>query len=281
MKRYTLLFLSLALLTIASCADKSKKENTNEEGTEINVSEPNIVSKDFSYTNDSITMKGYLAYDESSTAKRPGILVVHEWWGHNDYSRKRADMLAELGYTAMALDMYGDGKLAAHPEDAGKFSGMVMSNMPRAKSRFIAAMDELKKHPSVDSTQIAAIGYCFGGSVVLTMANAGMDLDAVAAFHSGVGLPIMPNSNLKARVLVCNGADDPFIAPESVVAFKAQMDSLKADYKYIAYEGAKHSFTSKEANANGEKFNLPLEYNEKADTASWKELSTMLSETFD
>ena len=272
-------YLFVFSFLLVSCANKTKKD---EERAEQPVkAEPKIVNREFTYTNDSINMKGYLAYDENSTDKRPGILVVHEWWGHNNYSRKRADMLAELGYTAMALDMYGDGKVASHPKDAGKFSGMVMSNMPRAKSRFIAALDELKKHPSVDSEKIAAIGYCFGGSVVLTMANAGLELDAVAAFHSGVGLPIMPNEDLKARVLVCNGADDPFVAPESVTAFKTQMDSLGADYKYIAYEGAKHSFTSKEANANGEKFNLPLEYNEKADKASWKELTILLESTFE
>ncbi len=270
--------ISLAMVLVFSCVDKKKTENSdNKETIEI---EQNIVGHELTYSNDSTTMKGYIAFDEAQTDKRPGVLVVHEWWGHNDYSRQRADMLAELGYTALALDMYGDGKLAAHPEDAGKFAGMVISNMPEAKSRFIAAMNELKNHPFVDSTKIAAIGYCFGGSIVLTMANAGMDLDAVAAFHSGVALPIMPSEDLKAKVLVCNGADDPFINPESVELFKAKMDSLNADYKYIAYEGVKHSFTSKEANANGEKFNLPLEYNKEADEKSWVELQETLKAVF-
>lgn len=280
MKKTPVILLLSTLFVLVGCIDKTKKETQVSEAEKSIKEEPTLVSHKLSYTNDSITMKGYLAYDKNITVKRPGILVVHEWWGHNDYSRKRADMLAELGYTALALDMYGEGKQAAHPDDAGKFAGMVMSNMPRAKSRFLAAMAELKKHPSVDSTKIAAIGYCFGGSVVLTMANAGIDLDAVAAFHSGVALPIMPNESLSAKVLVCNGADDPFVSEESVVNFKAQMDSLKADYKYIAYEGAKHSFTSKEANANGEKFNLPLEYNEKADHDSWEELKVLLTSSF-
>lgn len=271
-----LLFGSFLMVGCMNSNKKKEAEVTTEEVTY----EPNYVGKELTYSNDSITMNGYIAFDENATEKRPGVLVVHEWWGHNDYSRHRADMLAELGYTALALDMYGDGKMAEHPEDAGKFAGMVMSNMPSAKSRFMAAMNELKNHPSVDSDKIAAIGYCFGGSVVLTMANAGMDLDAVAAFHSGVGLPIMPNEDLSARVLVCNGADDPFIAPESVKAFKAKMDSLNANYKYIAYEGAKHSFTSKESNANGEKFGLPLEYNAEADEKSWQELQNLLNEVF-
>lgn len=260
--------------------DKAKKDTTTTDVEEVATTEPNIVGKELMYTNDSTTMKGYIAYDDNATEKRPGILVVHEWWGHNEYSRERADMLAELGYTALALDMYGDGKQAEHPDDAGKFSGMVMSNMPAAKGRFIAAMNELKNHHSVDSDKIAAIGYCFGGSVVLTMANAGMDLGAVAAFHSGVALPIAPNEELKAKVLVCNGADDPFVSTESVDAFKAQMDSIGADYKYISYEGAKHSFTSKGADTNGEKFGLPLEYNAEADQKSWQELQNLLKEVF-
>jgi dienelactone hydrolase len=225
-------------------------------------------------------MKGYIAYDKNIEAKRPGIIVVHEWWGHNDYTRERADMLAELGYTAIAIDMYGDGKQAAHPEDAGKFSGMVMKNIEVAKARFDAALELLKNHPSVNSEDIAAIGYCFGGSVVLTMANAGEDLDAVAAFHSGVQLPIMPNDKLKAKVLVANGADDPFVSEESINTFKSAMDSINADYEYISYPGAKHAYTSKGATALGEKFNLPLEYNAEADEKSWEALKTLLTETF-
>lgn len=278
MKHFVTTLLLIAVL-MTGCMNSTKKKEA-EIATEEVTYEPNYVGKELIYSNDSTTMKGYIAFDENATEKRPGVLVVHEWWGHNDYSRKRADMLAELGYTALALDMYGDGKKAEHPDDAGKFAGMVMSNMPAAQSRFMAALNELKNHPSVDGDKVAAIGYCFGGSVVLTMANAGMDLDAVAAFHSGVGLPIMPNEDLKAKVLVCNGADDPFIAPESVEAFKTQMDSIDADYKYIAYEGAKHSFTSKEADVNGEKFKLPLAYNAEADEKSWQELQNLLNEAF-
>jgi len=157
---------------------------------------------------------------------------------------------------------------------------MVMQNMDAAQARFDAALELLKSHSTVDPDQIAAIGYCFGGSVALTMANAGKDLDAVAAFHSGVQLPVMPNENLKARVLVCNGAEDPFISPESVTAFTRAMDSIKADYNYIAYEGATHSFTSKAADSLGKKFDMPLAYQEKADKESWQQLQDFLNETF-
>lgn len=260
---------------IFSCKTE-KKENENAPVTV----EPTLVGEEVTYATDSTTMRGYLSYDEAFTGKRPGILVVHEWWGHNTYTRERAKMLAELGYTALAVDMYGDGKQAMHPDDAGKFSGMVMSNIDEAKARFDAALKLLKSQSSVDSTRIAAIGYCFGGSVVLTMANAGEDLDAVAAFHSGVQLPIMPNKDIKARILVCNGAADPFVSEESVEAFKKAMDESGAQYEYIAYEGAQHAFTSKEADSLGRKFNLPLAYQEKADKASWEALQKLLNDTF-
>ncbi len=268
--------ISLSLIALILSCKSDKKEPDESKA----VKEMTLVGEEVSYSTDSTMMKGYLAYDTALANKRPGILVVHEWWGHNEYTRERARMLAELGYTALAVDMYGDGKQALHPEDAGKFSGMVMSNIDAAKARFDAALELLKSQSTVDSTEIAAIGYCFGGSVVLTMANAGKDLDAVAAFHSGVQLPNMPNEGIKARVLVCNGAADPFVSDESVEAFKKAMDASGADYEYIAYDGAQHAFTSKDADSLGQKFNLPLAYQEKADRESWQKLLGLLNETF-
>lgn len=272
--------LFLGALVFAACSQQSKEtENTMEEPVETVT--PEYVGEEVSYATDSVTMNGYIAYDKANAEKRPGILVVHEWWGHNAYSRQRADMLAELGYVALAVDMYGDGKEAAHPQDAMKFSSSVMSNIDDAQARFVKALETLKSNPMVDSEQIAAIGYCFGGSVVLTMANMGMDLDAVVAFHSGVQLPVMPEAGkLKAKVLVLNGADDPFVSPESVEAFKAAMDASGAQYKYEAYEGAVHAFTSKGADSLGAKFELPLKYNEAADKASWNEMKMMFSSVF-
>ena len=273
LKKSILIILITAIGVFSSCKEKQKKETPA-------TKEVSLESREVTYSTDSTQMKGYVVYDKNLDKKRPGVIVVHEWWGHNDYVRERADMLAELGYTAIAIDMYGNGKLAEHPQDAGKFAGMVMSNIDEAKARFEAALKVLKSDPSVDPNHIAAIGYCFGGSVVLTMANAGEDLDAVAAFHSGVQLPIMPNDKLKAKVLVANGADDPFIPEESVMQFKAAMDSIHADYQYIAYPNAKHSFTSKRGTALGEKFNLPLEYNAEADAKSWEALQELLNRTF-
>ncbi|MFT4830755.1 MAG: dienelactone hydrolase [Psychroserpens sp.] len=267
-------------ITLISCKSEPKKSASEDMEAMEKTLQANVVGNEVSYAANDTQMKGYLAYDENKKGKRPGVIVVHEWWGHNEYTRERADMLAELGYVALAIDMYGDGKQAQHPEDAGKFSGMVMQNIDVAKARFDAAMTVLKADPHVNADEIAAIGYCFGGSVVLTMADLGEDLDAVAAFHSGVQLPVMPNEKLKARVLVCNGAADPFVSPESVAAYKAAMDSINADYKYIAYPDAKHAFTSKEADSLGIKFNLPLAYQKEADDKSWAELKSLLAETF-
>ena len=269
-------FLAAIALVLIGCGSGNK---TNSEASQETL-EPKVMGEEVSYNTESTAMKGYMAFDENMEGKRPGVIVVHEWWGHNDYVRERADMLAELGYVALAVDMYGDGKQAGHPDDAGKFAGEVFSNLDEAKARFDAALATLKANPNVDPDQIAAIGYCFGGSVVLSMADAGYDLDAVAAFHAGVQLPIPPSKDIKGKILVANGADDPFVPAESITAYKAAMDSVGADYKYVAYEGAVHAFTSKGADALGQEFNLPLAYNEAADKASWNELMILFKEVF-
>lgn len=273
-------FVLFGSITLIGCKSEPKKNASEDIEAMEETLQSNVIGKEISYATEDTPLKGYISYDENKKGKRPGVIVVHEWWGHNEYTRERADMLAELGYVALAIDMYGNGKQAEHPKDAGKFSGMVMQNIDVAKARFDAAMTVLKADPHVNADEIAAIGYCFGGSVVLTMANLGEDLDAVAAFHSGVQLPVMPNNRLKAKVLVCNGAADPFVSPESVTAYKAAMDSINADYKYIAYPDAKHAFTSKEADSLGEKFNLPLAYQKEADEKSWAELKSLLADTF-
>lgn len=234
---------------------------------------PRIEGKPVDYTAGGVTMKGYLAYDGNIKGKRPGILVVHEWWGHNEYARTRARMLAELGYTALAVDMYGEGKQAMHPDDAVKFSSETMKNFDTAKLRFEAAMDFLKKQPTVDPDRIAAIGYCFGGGVVLNMARQGEDLKAVASFHGSLAAvkPAEPGK-VKAKIRVYTGADDKFVPAEAVEAFKKEMTEAKADFKVIAYPGAIHSFTNPDATELGKKFNLPLAYNKKADKESWADM---------
>ena len=271
---FLLVMLGVACTSSTEKGNASEEAETTEEVVEIPVGE-------FEYTADTTTLKGYFAVAEGAEGKLPGIIVVHEWWGHNDYSRSRADMLADLGYVALAVDMYGDGKQAAHPEEAGEFAGMVMGNFEVAKARFEAALEALKNHPNVDPEKIGAIGYCFGGSTVLSMANSGYELDAVAAFHAGLGLPVMPEvGSIKGRILIANGADDKFISEQQIADFKSVMDASGADYKFINYEGALHSFTSKEADALAEKFGMAIAYNAAADSASWEEMKVLFNEVF-
>ncbi len=240
-----------------------------------------VQTEQIQYQGDGITMHGYLAYDDSVTGKRPAVLVVHEWWGHNEYARKRARMLAQLGYTALAIDMYGDGKQARHPSSAGMFSSAVMGNLDGAKARFTAAMDTLTKHSTVDPTRTAAIGYCFGGGVVLHMARMGVDIDGVASFHGSLASSIRAKAgDVKANVLVLHGADDPFIPQKDIDAFKSEMDGASANYEFIAYPDTVHSFTNPDADAFGERFGLPLKYNPTTDHASWAKLQEFFTKTF-
>lgn len=240
-----------------------------------------VVGKPVEYSADGVTLKGYIAYDDKNTGKRPGILVVHEWWGHNEHARKRAEMLAGLGYVALAVDMYGDGKKADHPDDAGKFAGEVMSNLPAMKARFTAALDLLKKQESVDTTRIGAIGFCFGGGVVLGMAREGIDLKGVVTFHGSLATQTPAGKGeVKAKILVCNGADDKFTSAEAIKGFKEEMRAAGADFTFINYPGAVHSFTNPAATALGKKFNMPLAYNEKADKKSWQDMRKFFEKVF-
>lgn len=241
-----------------------------------------VVGKPVEYLADGVLLKGYLAYDASSPAKSPGILVVHEWWGHNDYARKRARMLAEMGYTALAVDMYGDGKQADHPDSAGKFAAEATKNMDMARQRFKAAMELLQQQESVNKNDIAAIGYCFGGGIVLEMARMGLDLKAVVSFHGSLGAKSAPASagQVKAKVLVLNGADDPFVKPEQIEAFRNEMDAAGVDYRFVNYAGAKHSFTNPDADQYASRFNLPLQYDATVDQKSWAEMQALFREVF-
>ena len=240
-----------------------------------------VVGEEVTYRADGADLKGYIAYDDAIKGKRPGVLVVHEWWGHNAYARKRAQMLAKEGYVGLALDMYGDGKTADHPDEASKFSSMVKKNMPMAEKRFRAAMDVLKEHPQVNRKEIAAIGYCFGGGIVLEMARRGLPLDAVASFHGSLATdnPAKPGA-VQADIFVANGADDPFVKDEQIRAFRQEMENADVEYRFVSYPGAKHSFTNPDATRLGKKFGLPLEYNEQADKRSWAAMLRMFDTVF-
>ena len=234
------------------------------------------------YKDGATTMKGFVVYDDAVSGKRPGVVIVHEWWGITAHIHSEARRMASLGYTALIADMYGDAKTADNPKDAGALSGEVTKNPATMRSRFDAGMATLAMHPTVDATKIGAMGFCFGGSVVLNMARAGADLRGVAAFHAGLGAAggQAEPGKVKAKLLVQNGADDPFIKPESVDAFKKEMDAAKVDYHYISYPGAVHAFTNPEATALGKKFNLPLAYNPDVDKTSMAEAVKFFAAVF-
>jgi dienelactone hydrolase len=234
-------------------------------------------AKSVSYSAGATQLNGFIAYPAGSD-KRPAVLVVHEWWGLNDYARMRAKKLAEQGYVALAVDMYGGGKLAAHPDDAKKFAGEVLGNMPEAKARFQAARALLAADPRVDASKIAAIGYCFGGGVVLHMARAGEPLAAVASFHGMLGSaePMKPGV-FTGPILVATGGADPFVPGEQVEAFKKEMDAAGAHYEVVVYPEAKHGFTNPDATAVGAQFQMPLAYDASADAASWQKLQALLA----
>lgn len=239
-----------------------------------------VQGKEVTYTADGITMKGYLAWDDAVQGKRPGVLVVHEWWGHNDYARQRARMLADLGYTALAVDMYGDGKTASHPKEAGAFAGEVRKNAAGAKARFLAAEDLLKKEPGVDGDRIGALGYCFGGTVALEMARQGVDLKVVASYHGGLSTDHPAQAGaVKARVASFTGAADPMIPEAQVEAFKQEMTQAGVDFTTVVYPGVKHSFTNPQADAYGREFSLPLAYDAAADRDAWTKTRILLRET--
>ncbi len=236
-----------------------------------------FAGEEVTYSADGTTLKGYIARPVGAGAKRPGVLVVHEWWGNNDYPRKRADMLAQLGYVALAVDMYGDGKTVDTPKEAGALSGEVYKNLDVAEKRFGAARALLARQSDVDGGRIAAIGYCFGGRMVLEMARRGVDLAGVVSFHGGLVTPAPAKPGaVKAKLLVLNGAADPFIKPEQIDAFKKEMQSAGASYSFIDYPGAVHAFTNPAATANGKKYNLPLAYDADADKKSWAEMQRFL-----
>lgn len=224
-------------------------------------------TKTVDYAVGETALQGYLAWDDAVKGPRPGVLVVHEWWGHNAHARRAAERLARAGYVAFALDMFGTGKLATHPGDAQKFVGEALAEAGAAAARFEAARRQLEARPETDPKRIAAIGYCFGGGVVLSMARSGADLDAVASFHGMIATDTpAEKGKVKAQVLVMTGGADPFVPEEQVVAFEKEMKDAGVRFQVIRYPGAKHGFTNPDAGSYG----MPqLEYDAAADAKSW------------
>jgi dienelactone hydrolase len=234
------------------------------------------------YKDGDTTLKGFVVYDDAKKGKRPGIVMVHEWWGITKHMHNEARRLARAGYTTFIADMYGDAKTADNPKDAGALAGSVMKNPQAMESRFNAAKDQLARHASVDGSRIGAVGYCFGGAVVINMARAGADLKGVAGFHASLGLntPAPQPGAVKAKVLILNGADDPFVKKEQYAQLENDLTAAKADFKVVTYPGAVHAFTNPEATALGKKFNLPLRYDAKANKQAEAEAGRMFKEVF-
>jgi dienelactone hydrolase len=229
-----------------------------------------LSTKDLNYDVNGQNHVGFIASGAKKGEKKPGVIIVHEWWGHNEYARSRANELAKLGYVAMSIDMYGDGKVAKHPKAAGAFAKQATKDFSSAKARFEKALEILKARPDVDTTKIAAIGYCFGGGIVLNMTRAGVDLDLVASFHGSLKSPMKAKKRKSnPRVLVFNGAADPMIKPAHIKAFKKEMKKASISYELYNYEGVLHAFTNPEADYLAKKYKLPLGYDKKADEDSW------------
>lgn len=225
------------------------------------------------YSAGGATLIGYLAWDASQQEPRPGIVVFGEWWGLNDYQKRRARQLAELGYVALAADMYGDGQIAADAADAGNLMNGLFADMDGTSAKVRAAVEQLARRPEADAGRLGAMGYCLGGALALHAARLGLDLRGVASFHGSLGKthPARPGE-VKAKVLVCHGEDDSFVSAEEQAGFRQEMTDLGVDYKFVAYPGAKHGFTNPDATENGRKYNLPLAYNESVDRESWQEM---------
>jgi dienelactone hydrolase len=229
------------------------------------------------YRHGDVVLEGYLAYDDSFQGKRPGVLVVHEWYGHNPYVRMRAEQLARLGFVAFASDIYGKGVLAKDVKEASGLAGMYLGDRKLLRARAAAGLDVLRNRPQVDPARLAAIGYCFGGSTVLELARSGADLKSVVSFHGLLDTPTPEDArNIKAKVLVLHGGDDPFVPMKEVEAFQEEMRKGGVDWQFVTYGGAVHRFTNPEAGSDNSK---GLAYNERADRRSWEAMKIFFAET--
>jgi dienelactone hydrolase len=254
------IFLLLTLLCLAVSAEAAVK------------------TKVIEYKQGDTVLEGYLAWDDAKSARRPGILIVHEWTGVNDHMKQRAEMLAKLGYVAFAADIYGKGIRPSSQPEAAKTAGIYKSDRPLMRARAQAGLETLKKQKYVDPQRLAAIGYCFGGTTVLELARDGGDVKGVISFHGGLNTPTPQDArNIKGKVMALHGADDPFVKAEEVAAFQEEMRSAKVDWLFVSYGNAVHSFTNKAAGGDNSK---GAAYNEKADQRSWEAMKAFFAEIF-
>jgi len=236
-----------------------------------------LVTKTVEYKQDGTVCKGYLAYDDAIRGKRPGVLVVHEYWGLNDFARKKAEQLAGLGYAAFAADIYGQGLVTTDPKEAGRLAGELRGNQPRLRTRAQAALKVLSETPVANPQRLAAIGFCFGGTTVLELAYAGADLKGVVSFHGGLTSP-QPEElkSIKAAILVLHGADDPHVKPEAITAFQEAMRQGGIDWQMVFFGGAVHAYMNPEANNRA----AGVAYDAHAARRSWQYMRDFFKEIF-
>jgi dienelactone hydrolase len=276
------LMIAFSMLTILTACNETKNKQDEKLETNKENAMKTIATKteNVDYSGDGVTMKGFIAYNDDTATAKPVVLILPEWWGIGDYTRGRAKQLAELGYVAFAVDMYGDGKTAETPDEAGKLATPFYTSATLGKVRFEAAMEKIKTYKFADMSRVAAIGYCFGGAMVLNMARAGEPLKGVVSFHGNLVGNKLDKNLLKADVLVCHGDDDKFVLPTEVATFKKQMDSVRASYTFKSYSGATHAFSNPAATEKGKKYNIPVAYNAAADTASFNEMKVFFEKIF-
>ncbi len=272
--------LIIAVIATTSCNNNGSNKTAATSDSTAVVVPVDIKEDSISYMIAGKNYIGFVYYDANKEGKRPGVLVVHEWWGLTGYPRMRAKELAELGYISMAVDMYGDGKIGEDPATAQALATPFYKDPALAKTGLDAAINKLKTYPQTDTSKLAAIGYCYGGFIVLNAAKQGADLNGVVSFHGDLsGVPVNKDL-LKAKILVCHGEADKFVTPEQVASFKKSMDSAGVDYTFKSYPNATHAFTNLAATETGKKFNMPIEYNAAADSASWNDMKDFFKKIF-
>jgi len=241
----------------------------------------NILTNRIEYAVGDAIHQGYLAYDDEIVDARPGIIIVHEWWGVNDYIIRRAHMLAELGYVALAIDMYGSGTIAQDTDQAGALMTGILNDMDNGTAALKAGYELLLSQPGVDLERTAAMGYCFGGAMVLHMARLGLPLSAVASFHGALGsFHTAAPGSIRAKILVCHGTADSMVTMDDLEAFKQEMETAQADYEVLLLADAKHGFSNPQADVNAEKYGIDLGYQQSADEKSWEALQALLNQVF-
>jgi dienelactone hydrolase len=278
---YKIISLAIITILISSCNGNETDESKTTVTTDATSTTKAIIqSENVDYMSDGLTMKGFVSYNADTTKLKPVVLILPEWWGIGEYTRGRAKQLAELGYLAFAVDMYGEGKTAETPDEAGKLATPFYTSPTLGKARFDAAFAKIKTYKFADTNRVAAIGYCFGGAMVLNMARAGEPLKGVVSFHGNLIGNTLDKNVLKADVLVCHGDDDKFVLPAEVATFKKQMDSIGASYTFKNYAGATHAFSNPAATEKGKKYNIPVAYNAVADTSSFNEMKIFFEKIF-